>query len=310
MDKIKEAIRNLGYPDGDRYDLPSSAKTFPDGAHYRIEISGIERLANLQAMVDESEKRGVPVHRLIAMVGGPAQIPFEEIRDMAQLAAEKKYEVMVNVSTVRGWDNGRFPATEEGIWAGLTVRGMDGAYWLLKDMERLIEAGMRGFLLFDQGMMRLVRDLKAAGVFPPDIKIKASVVAGCGTPMLARLLRDNGADTINPVADITLPQLAAMRQVLNIPLDVYMTIVDSMGGMHRYHEAAELVRVGAPLYFKFEPGRKEGEIYKEWTDVEYQNFLCREKIKQAQCTIEWIERFDPALKLSAAGPADLVLCQP
>jgi hypothetical protein len=290
--------------------LPSSPKTFPDGAHYRIEISGIERLANLQAMVDESEQRGVPVHRLIAMVGGPAQIPFAEIRDMAQLAAEKKYEVMVNVSTVRGWDNGRFPATEEGIWAGLTVRGMDGAYWLLKDMERLIEAGMRGFLLFDQGMMRLVRDLKAAGLFPPDIKIKASVVAGCGTPMLATLLHDNGADTINPVADITPPQLAAIRQVLDIPLDVYMTIVDSMGGMHRYHEAAELVRVGAPLYFKFEPGRKEAEIYKEWTDVEYQNFLCREKIKQAQCTIEWIERFDSKLKLSGPGPADLVLCQP
>jgi hypothetical protein len=83
MDKIKEAIRRLGYPDGDRYDLPTSAKTFADGAHYRIEISGIERLSNLRAMVDESEKRDVPVHRLIAMVGGPAQIPFEEIRDMA-----------------------------------------------------------------------------------------------------------------------------------------------------------------------------------------------------------------------------------
>jgi hypothetical protein len=310
MDKLRTAIRELGYPDGDRYDLPSSSQTFLDGAHYRIEISGVERLANLQAMVDESERRGVPVHRLIAMVGGPAQVPFEEIRDMAQLAAEKKYEVMVNVSTVRGWDNGRFPATEEGIWAGLTVRGMDSAYWLLKDMERLIEAGMRGFLLFDQGMMRLVRDLKAKGVFPSDIKIKASVVAGCGTPMLATLLRDNGADTINPVADVTLPQLAAMRQVLDIPLDVYMTIVDSMGGMHRYHEAAELVRVGAPLYFKFEPGRKEAEIYKEWTDVEYQNFLCREKVKQAQCTIEWVERFNPDLRLSAPGPDDLVFCQP
>lgn len=310
MDKIKAAVVKMGYPDGDRHDMPTSTRTFADGAHYRIEISGIERLANLQAMVEESEKRGVPVHRLIAMVGGPAQVPFEEIRDMAQLSAEKKYEMMVNVSTVRGWDNGRFPATEEGIWAGLTVRGMDSAYWLLKDMERLIEAGVRGFLLFDQGMMRLVRDLKAQGVFPADIKIKASVVAGCGTPMMATLLRDNGADTINPVADITTAQLAAIRQVLDIPLDVYMTIVDSMGGMHRYHEAAELVRVGAPLYFKFEPGNREGDIYKEWTDVAYQNFLCREKIKQAQCTIEWISRFNPDLKCSAPAPDDLVLCQP
>ena len=309
MNGLNEAIQILGYPLGDLHEMPSSTHTFPDGAHYRIEISGIERLANLEAMIDESEKRGVPIHRLIAMVGGPAQVPFEEIRDMAQLSGEKKYEMMVNVSTVRGWDNGRFPATEEGIWAGLTVRGMDSAIWLLKDMERLIEAGVRGFLLFDQGMIRLVRDLKTQGVFPANIQIKASVVAGCGTPMMATLLRDNGANTINPVADITVPQLAALRKVVDIPLDVYMTIVDSMGGMHRYHEASELVRVGAPLYFKFEPGNREAEIYKEWTDVNYQNFLCREKVKQAQCTIEWIERFNPNLIISKPGPNDLVLCK-
>ena len=51
MDKIKTAIQELGYPTGDRYDLPSSHKTFPDGAHYRIEISGVERLANLEAKI-------------------------------------------------------------------------------------------------------------------------------------------------------------------------------------------------------------------------------------------------------------------
>ena len=97
---------------------------------------------------------------------------------------------------------------------------------------------------------------------------------------------------------------------------VQMTVRDHGRGMHVTFDTplgpltAELVRVGAPLYFKFEPGHREAEIYKEWTDVEYQNFLCREKIKQAQCTIEWIERFDPDLKLSAPGPDDLVLCQP
>jgi hypothetical protein len=310
MDKFKQALTDLGFPAGDLHDMPTSHHTFPDGAHYRIEISGIERLANLKAMVEESEKRKVPVHRLIAMVGGPAQIPFGEIRDMAGIAADKKYEMMVNVSTGRGWDHGRFASTPEGIWAGLTVRGMDCAYWLLKDMERLLEAGVRGFLLFDQGMIRLVRDLKEKGVLPGYIKIKASVTAGCGTPMMAKVLKGNGADTINPIADVTVPQLAAMRQVVDIPLDVYMTIVDSMGGMHRYHEASELVRVGSPIYFKFEPGHAEAEIYKEWTDVEYQNFLCREKVKQAQCTIEWIGRFNPDLKLSAEGPDDLVLCQP
>ena len=33
MDKIAKAMEKAGFPSGDRYDLPSSTKTFPDGAH-------------------------------------------------------------------------------------------------------------------------------------------------------------------------------------------------------------------------------------------------------------------------------------
>ena len=37
-------------------------------------------------------------------------------------------------------------------------------------------------------------------------------------------------------------------------MDVYLTIVDAMGGFNRFWEAAEIARVSAPCYFKFEPG--------------------------------------------------------
>lgn len=308
MDKLKKAIEELGYPSGDLHDHPASPLTFADGAHYRIEISGQERLSNLEAMADEADKRGVPVHRVILMVGGPGNLPFGELRDMAQLCLEKKYEAMVNCSAVRGWDTGRFPATSEGIWAGFSVRGADSAYHQLKDIERVLNAGFRGILLFDPGMLGLVADLRAKGVFPKEMTIKASVLVGCGTPAWAKTLIDMGADTINPVADITVPQLAAIRRTVKCPLDVYMTIVDSMGGMHRYHEASELVRCGAPVYFKIEPGVNEISIYKTWTESSYQDFLCRQKIKQAQATIEWVRHMGGEdLKVSGPGPADLTL---
>jgi hypothetical protein len=177
-------------------------------------------------------------------------------------------------------------------------------------MERLIEAGVKGFLIFDCGLLKLVKDLKENGYLPKDIVVKASVVAGAGSPVTAKLIQDVGASTVNPLGDITLPQLAAMRKVIDIPMDVYMTVVQAMGGMHRYHQAAELARIGSPVYFKFEPGDAEGNIYKEYCEIDYNNFLNRQKIIQAQCTIEWINRYNPEIKCSAPGPDDLTLCDP
>lgn len=43
MDDIRKAMEKFGVPGRDCYDLPTSKKTFPDGADYRIEISGVER---------------------------------------------------------------------------------------------------------------------------------------------------------------------------------------------------------------------------------------------------------------------------
>ncbi|MBS7638086.1 hypothetical protein KEJ49_04260, partial [Candidatus Bathyarchaeota archaeon] len=70
---LRETARILaeaGLPLGDAYDLPTSPLTFPDGANYRIEISGIERLSVLQALVEEIDRRDVPVHRIISTVMG------------------------------------------------------------------------------------------------------------------------------------------------------------------------------------------------------------------------------------------------
>ncbi|MBI4759231.1 MAG: hypothetical protein HY783_09585, partial [Chloroflexi bacterium] len=43
MDRVERALERLGIPGKDAYDLPTSTKRFPDGASYRLEISGVER---------------------------------------------------------------------------------------------------------------------------------------------------------------------------------------------------------------------------------------------------------------------------
>ena len=68
LKETAKMLAGIGLPEGDAYDLPSSPLTFPDKANYRIEISGIENLAVLRALVDEMEKRDIPVHRIIGIV--------------------------------------------------------------------------------------------------------------------------------------------------------------------------------------------------------------------------------------------------
>ena len=307
MDLIKENLKKMGFPEGDAYDLPTSPHAFPDGAHYRIEIAGVENAEVMEAVIDESEKRNVPVHRIIATVVGSTLLTDSELKTLAQMAAEKKYELVINPCGSRGWDNGRQYVTSEGFVSGMRLRGMDNVYYALKDIERCIEAGIRGFLVTDEGLLAVLAQMRKNGALPQDIIFKVSVFAGHGSPAGAKLLKDLGADTFNPLADLTLPMLAAIRKVVDIPVDVYVSLVDAMGGFYRFHEAAEIARICAPVYFKFEPGKSEGEIYKTWVEPGYKCFLAREKVRQAQSIIEWVKRLNPQIKCSESAPADLVI---
>jgi hypothetical protein len=84
--------------------------------------------------------------------------------------------------------------------------------------------------------------------------------------------------------------LASIRSVVDIPLDVYMSIVDSMGGHQRQLEAAEIARICSPVYFKFEPGKNECDLYNSWKDPSYQDFLVKEKVKYAGICKEWCDK--------------------
>jgi hypothetical protein len=94
---------------------------------------------------------------------------------------------------------------------------------------------------------------------------------------------------------------------VDIPLDVYMIIVDSFGGMFRAYEAPEIVRVSSPVYFKIEPGTSESDIYKPWITSAWHDEFIRTKVKIAANLREIMERRAPELKLSEQGPKDLVL---
>jgi len=310
MDEIREALDKIGIPGRDLYDLPSSTKRFPDGCHWRVEISGVERPSTLQALIEESKKRDVPVHRLISTVMGSTLLPRDELTEFAELAAEAEMEVIITPGPRAPWDVGRQVATPEGALSGIRYRGSDQLSYVIADIMRSIEIGFRGFLVVDEGLLWALNQLKKIGTIPKDVKFKISIYAGHGNPAGARVLQDLGADTFNPLADLSLPMFAAIRKAIDIPMDIHVYLFDSFGGFNRFYECPEFARIAAPCYFKIEPGTSVGALYKPWSSPEGLAFLAREKVKYADIIRELVQRHCPEVKLSGRGPKDLAIPVP
>lgn len=307
MQGLETALAEMGLPGGDRHDHPTSPIAFPDGAHYRIEISGVERVSALETMLGEAKRLAVPVHRVIATVGGATYLTASELRDFAALSRENHLEVIMTLGPRRGWDTGRQIATAEGLVSGMRLRGMDAVRHWLRDMERCLEAGFRGFLVADEGLLWLLSGLRERGVIPPETVFKLSVFAGQASAAGARVAQHLGASTFNPLADLSVAMLAAIRTTISIPMDVYMCLVNAMGGFVRFYEAAEIARVAAPCYFKFEPGSSESEVYAPWNTAAYHDAMVRERVRNAAVVMELIERENSAIRCSPARPTDLTL---
>ena len=310
MKKVWKIMEKHGVPGRDLYDLPTSKKRFPDKCHYRIEISGVERPSTLEALIDEMEKRDVPVHRLISMVMGATLLSDDEMERFARMAKDAKLEVIVTPGPRTLWDLGGQIRTPEGALSGIRFRGSDNLAYVIADIKRAIEFGFRGFLVVDEGQLWLLNEMKKAGDIPKDVVFKVSILAGHANPAGAKVLEMLGADTFNPVADLPLPMLAAIRKAIDMPIDVHVLLFDSFGGFNRIWETPEITRVAAPCYYKIEPGVSMGSLYKPWVSPDTLAFIAKEKVKTAETIIGLIEKNYPAAKLSKIGAKDLAIPKP
>lgn len=307
MFSAEKALESLSIATRDGYEMPTSNLTFPDGGNYRIEIAGIERASSFEALMAASEEFKTPIHRIIATVGGATYLTNAELRRLAKLAHDAKVEVIMTLGPRRGWDSGRQITTKEGLVSGMRARGVDHMVSLLRDLDRCLNAGFRGFLAPDEGMMWAYSQLRETGFIPKETIFKVSVFAGHGSPAGAKLLQQLGAGSFNPLADLTLPMLSAIRSAVTIPLDVYIILVDAMGGFNRFYEAGEIARVASPCYFKFEPGPSEEAIYAPWNTEDFHRHLVREKVRYASIVRELIAAYGPAVKASPVGSPDLAV---
>lgn len=280
-------------PAADDYAMPASPGRFDDGGHFRLEISGVERLRNLETLLEEAEARDLYVHRVVAFGAGATLLDTGELRAFAELAAERRIDVIACPGPRTGWDRGRQALTEEGSTSGRRVRGADNLRFLLDDYLRIFECGFKGVLVWDEGVLDIMNKAREHGDIPADARFKVSVYTGHANPASIRVLEELGADSLNPVGDLSRPMLAAIRGAVSIPLDVWAVVFQSFGGMNRLWEAGEIAAVAAPCYFKVEPGDSEGGMYVGWRDDGDQDAVICAKVRHAQILLELAARTSP-----------------
>src|SRR5437588_12503705 len=131
-------------------------------------------------------------------------------------------EVSLFVGPRGTFDINAGPLTQAGKNLGWRLRGVDQIVFAVEDVQRACRLGIRSVLVADEGLLWLLRDLKAAGQLPRDLVLKVSVLMGAANPLSIRLMEQWGAGTYNVPSDMTLAQIAAVRAAVDLPLDIYV----------------------------------------------------------------------------------------
>lgn len=298
FEETREYLKKIGLPEGDLYDMPSSKLRFPDGAAFRIECPTVNTAEAVGALLDTSIKRGITINR-ITETYGMFRHTRDEIKEYCRLCHDYGCELLLSVGPRATYDTGATVLSSQGVRISYRLRGMDQVLRAVEDIKRGYELGCRGFLIYDEGMLWLVSNMRKDGALPKDIIFKASAHLGQCNPCSIKLLEDLGADSINPVRDLQIPMLAALRAAITTPLDIHMDNPPASGGFIRVFEAPEIVRVAAPLHCK--TGNSvvagHGQLTSASDGVKMAD--------QASIVVEMLNHYYPELTQSEKGIADL-----
>jgi hypothetical protein len=269
-----------------------SEQRFSDGLRYRIEIPSVEGPRVFEAVLDEAERRSVPVRR-ISQGSGVMMLTDAEIREMAQLGADAGVEVSLFLGPRGAWDTGGQSIVTAA--AGGVARGSAGIEASLAEVRRGVALGIRSVLVADLGVLRTLGDMRRAGALPPSLVLKTSVLLPCANPATAATLETLGATTINVSTDLSAAELGELRAACSTPLDVYVEVPDDQGGFVRFYDVPEIVRLAAPVYVKLGL-RNAPNIYPSGLHLEELAVkLGRERVRRAELVLRLLEERAPEL---------------
>ena len=297
-EQLRIFLKAQGFPLTDQ--LPSVTRTgeFAAGGHYGIELSSINNARIMRHIFEEADRQGVVINRCDEC-RGIFRLPTDEIREMAAMCKERGVGLIMSIGPRAIYDTGMFVRTQNGRRMGYRLRGMKNITYALEDVLRAVDLGIRGFLVYDEGLLALLKQARTTGLIPATCVLKYSVHNGCSNPVAAKVVQGLGADTINPVPDLSIGMLAAMRQAVTCPIDVFTDTSGAAGGMIRTYDVSEIVYHAAPVYLKCGPVSQLEQNHLPGIDE------LNERLKQTRCVIETLERRYSEVQSVCAGEKTL-----
>ncbi len=298
FEETRDYLEELGLPRGDLYDLPTSGKTFPDGAHYRLETPTINSAEALKALLKTAKDNGVNINR-VDETYGIFRHTIDEIKEYAKIGNAYGAEINMAIGPRATYDTGGTVLTEQGVRVGYRLRGMEQVLRAVEDVKRAVDCGIRGILVYDEGMLWLLNKMREDGKLPKDLHFKTSAHCGHANPVSFMVLEQLGADSINPIRDLQLPMLAALRRGTSLPLDLHTDNPPASGGFIRSYEAPEIVRVASPCHLK--SGNSAVAAHGQITDAHDGEMMAR----QVTIIKEMVDKYYPEAIQSEPNQPDM-----
>ena len=298
MENTKEFLKKIGINDVSReYE---SSKRFNDGGQYRFEVPGIQSPKTMSALLKESVKQNVFIHR-VTQTKGIMMLTDDEIKKMVELAKTYKCELFLAVGPRATYDTSATVHTQEGSRIGYRLRGYDNLVYAIEDVKRACRLGVRGILLYDEGLLWVLNRMRQEGEIPQNVHFKLSAHAGHSNPASAKLLESQGLNSFNPVRDLQIHMIAAIRDACDMTLDLHTENPKSTGGFIRHYEVPEFIKVASPAYLK--TGGSVAANH-NWDTTEKEAIA---RIKQVLLVKRMIDEYCPDAVVSPSESSDLAV---
>jgi hypothetical protein len=249
FEETRKYVKKLGLPEGDLDDLPTSDARFPDGAAFRIEVPTVNSAQAVAALLETSDKLGITINR-VTETYGMFRHTREELKEFCRLCHDYGAELVMSTGPRATYDTGATVLSPQGVRISYRLRGMEQVLRAVEDIKRGVDIGCRSFLVYDEGFLWLLSQMRKDGELPSEIAFKASAHLGHCNPASFKVLETLGANSINPVRDLQLPMIAALRAAVSVTIDVHTDNPPASGGFIRVYEAPEMARVAAPVHLK------------------------------------------------------------
>ena len=192
MDKSRAFLRALGLPGGDLHSLPTSEATFPGGAQFGVEIPTVNTFAAAKALLRETQRLGVTVNRIDETLGA-FRHTRAELLEYAALCRDSGAALTVSIGPRAAYDTSATRLSRQGAVIGYRLRGEEQLVRALEDAKRVCDLGIRGLLVYDEGLLWVLSEARKTGELPADTVLKASAHCGHGNGASFRLLEQCSA---------------------------------------------------------------------------------------------------------------------